>query len=223
MTKEFLRSPFMVMCIAGLVILIYPLTMFPKGALELVINKNHFPVLDIFFKYVTHLGDGATLAILLIFLLFVNYTFALIATFSIAIQAIIVSIFKRWLYKGLERPLAFFDDSVPLNFVEGVDVHSYNTFPSGHTATGFALCTLIFIVIKNRNIITAFILFSLAFCIGFSRVYLLQHFIVDAYFGAIFGVASVIIGLWLFEIIFRADQIQKFSQSSLKNLFIKKG
>lgn len=222
MTKDFLKSDFMVLCFAALILFLYPVVVFPKGELELLINKYHNPGLDLFFTYVTHLGDGTILAVLLLILLFINYTTAIVAAISIAFQAIIISIFKRWLYKGLERPIAFFDENVSLNFVDGVDVHSYNTFPSGHTATGFALFALIFIVIKNRSIIKALLLFLLAFSIGFSRVYLLQHFVVDVYFGAIFGVISVMLGLWLFEFMFRKEQIHKFDRSSLQNFFFKK-
>ena len=222
MVKDFMQSNFMLLCFVALIIFLYPVGVFPKGELELLINKYHNPILDLFFKYVTHLGDGVTLAILLVILPFVNYTVTIIAALSIAFQAIIISIFKRWLYQGLERPIAFFDETISLNFVDGVDVHSFNTFPSGHTATGFALMALIFIVVKNRSFINAALLFLLAFCIGFSRVYLLQHFVVDTYFGAIFGVLSVLLGLWLFDIIFNEEQIYKFDRSSLRNFVFRK-
>lgn len=221
MTKDFLRSAFTLLCIGAAIIFLYPVLVFPKGELELLINKYHYPALDIFFKYITHLGDGAFLGILLLILLFVNYSSTIITAFSVSIQAIIVSLFKRWLFKGMERPLGFFEDGIALNFVEGVDVHNFNTFPSGHTATAFALFGLIFLVVKKHDIFNSTLLFALAFCVGFSRVYLLQHFVVDVYFGAIFGVLSVILGLWMFELIFKKDKIQQLNNSSLKQLIFK--
>jgi membrane-associated phospholipid phosphatase len=221
MTKDFLSSAFFILCLGFGIVLLYPVAFFDKGQLELIINQHHNPIFDVYFKYVTHLGDGLTLAILLIILLFNNYTHTIIASFSIVFQSIFVSIFKRWIFKGLERPLAFFDGSVSLNLVEGVDVHSSNTFPSGHTATGFALFALIFLILKNRGIILSTLLFCLALSVGFSRVYLVQHFLIDVYFGALMGIVSVILGLYLAESIFSKKQLESWSNRSLRNLISK--
>jgi len=222
MTKEFLRSNFMLLFLGASIIFLLPILVYPKGELELLINQHHSGFFDVFFKYVTNLGDGVLLALLLLSLLFYNYSSTILATFSIAFQAIFVSIFKRWLFKGLERPLAFFGDGVDLDFVDGVNVHSYNTFPSGHTATGFALFALLFIVISNRGIIFSIILFSAAFFVGVSRVYLLQHFIIDVYVGALIGILSVVLGLYLMDRIFNENQLIRFSQLSLRNIIFKK-
>ncbi len=222
MTDTFLRSKFMVLCYGVTIIFLYPVFFFPKGALELLINQHHYPAADIFFKYITHLGDGSLLAILLIALLFYSYKATILTAFSIVIQAIIVSIFKRWLYKGLERPLAFFDENIHLNFVDGIDVHSTNTFPSGHTATAFTLFALIFIVLNHRGIIVSTLTFMLAFLVGLSRVYILQHFVIDAYFGAIFGVLSVVLALYLMDILFHQGKLEQLSVTSLKTTFKKK-
>ena len=217
MTKNFLGSEFFFLCLGAAIVLIYPIAFIDKGQLELIINQNHSPVLDVFFKYITHLGDGLTLAILLIILLFSNYTLAIISSFSIVFQSILVSLFKRWIFEGLERPLAFFDESVSLNLVQGVDVHSHNTFPSGHTATGFALFALILVILQNRNVILSTLLFFLAISVGFSRVYLMQHFLIDVYFGALIGMLSVLLGIYFTEIFFRKEQLDKWSKNSLMN------
>ena len=222
MTKEFLSSTFIILCIGVALIYMYPILFIPKGVLELVINQNHFPSLDIFFKYFTHLGDGSLLVVLLIIFLFVKYSLAIVTSFSIVLQSVLVSIFKRWIFEGSERPLAFFGDDVELNFVEGVDVHTSNTFPSGHTATGFAIFALLFIVVKKRRHILSIVLFLSAFLVGMSRVYLLQHFIVDVYFGAIFGILSVLLSLYLAEILFTKRQWEMLEQKSLKTKLLKK-
>lgn len=219
MTKGFLRSEFMVLCYGAICVFLYPVSVFPKGELELLINQYHTSSLDFFFKYVTHLGDGALFAVLLLLLLMRNYLSAIVTAFAIIFQSIIVSVFKRWLFKGLERPLAFFNDTVELNFVEGVNVHSANTFPSGHTATGFAIFAVLYIVIARRNVLLALLLFLLAMAVAMSRVYLLQHFVIDVYFGAIFGVGSVVMGLYMVELIFSDRRIEKLGQSSLMDIF----
>ena len=221
MTKKFLRSNFMVLFFGVTIIFLYPILVIPKGDLEFLINQNHYSNLDVFFKYITHLGDGSLLALLLIALLFVNYASSILAAFSIILQSIFVSLFKRWIFKGLERPIAFFEGNADLNFVDGVDVHSSNTFPSGHTATGFAIFAILFIVINNRGMIFSTGLFLLGFLVGFSRIYLLQHFVIDVYFGAIFGVLSVLLGLYLLETLFTEKQLNTLKYSSLRSALFK--
>ena len=222
MTKGFLRSDFMVLCYGAMFVFLYPVIVFPKGELELLINQHHIAFLDVFFKYVTFLGDGILLALLLIGLLFHQYFSAILTAFSILFQSIFVSVFKRWIFDGLPRPIAFFNDAVDLNFVEGVKVHSSNTFPSGHTATGFAIFAILFIVIRKKNTLLSIALFLLAFLVALSRVYLLQHFVIDVYFGAIFGVVSVVCGLYLSELVFSEQKIKMLSDSSLLGLIRKR-
>ena len=217
MIKKFLRSSFVWVFTILLLVGLVPLFVYSKGEIELIINQNHQPFFDDFFRYVTHLGDGMMLAILVISLLFYNYLMTILTAFSIAVQAIFVSVFKRWIFNGLERPLAFFDEGAELYLVDGVDVHSYNTFPSGHTATIFTFVALIFILMKNKSIITASVLLCIALLVGFSRVYLLQHFVIDVYFGAIIGVLSVVLGMYFIEIMFSTNQIEKFRITSLRS------
>lgn len=219
MIKDFLQSKFVALCLGTSIIFLYPVLVFPKGEFELLINQFHNPALDLIFKYITHLGDGSLLAVLLIAMLFYKYYTAVLVAFSILFQSIIIPIFKKGIFKGLERPMAFFDESVSLNFVDGVDVHSVNTFPSGHTATGFAIFALLFIAINNRGLVVSTLLFVLAFLVGFSRVYLLQHFVIDAYFGAILGVLSVVLGLYCMKVLFKDTKLDPLKASSLRTSF----
>ena len=218
MTRDFLRSPFMAFCVAALVIFAYSVAVIPKGELVILINEHHNPILDQIFKYITHLGDGATMAVLLVGLLFVSYKLSMLAAFSIIFQSIIVSLFKRWLYKGLPRPTAFVE-GFDWHFIDGVDVHATNTFPSGHTTTAFALFGLMAVIFANRGYFLNLIFFLLAYSVGFSRVYLLQHFVVDAYFGALFGVLSVVLSLLLMEKLFSENKLNKLHQNSLRGLW----
>jgi membrane-associated phospholipid phosphatase len=61
-----------------------------------------------------------------------------------------------------------------------------NSFPSGHSITGFSLALLICFWIKNK----AFALpcFFLGLSIAYSRMYLFEHFLWDCYTGSIIGV-----------------------------------
>lgn len=221
MTREFLRSPFITFCVAMLFILAYPLLFFPKGELVVLINQHHAEGLDLFFKYITYFGDGSIMAILLVVLLFFSYKLSILTAFSILFQSVLVSLFKRWLFKGLERPTAYFD-GIDWNFVEGVNVHGSNTFPSGHTATGFALFALLVVIFDNRNYILSLLFFLMASFVGLSRVYLLQHFVVDIFFGAIFGILSVVLALILMDKFFPKEQLDNLHRKSLLSTIFKR-
>ena len=88
----------------------------------------------------------------------------------------------------MARPWGFFEDPSVLHAIEGVKQNKHNTFPSGHTATAFALAVLLALIVKNRN--WTYLILILAAITGFSRVYLNQHFLVDTYVGAILGMIS---------------------------------
>lgn len=62
----------------------------------------------------------------------------------------------------------------------------YNSFPSGHTLTAFALLGFVALSWPYKRG-GALALFGLALGVGISRVYLLQHFFKDIYLGAMLG------------------------------------
>lgn len=222
MLQKIIKTHFIILYLGIGLVFLYPVLVFPKGSFELLINQHHTPALDVFFKYITNLGDGTVLAAFLLILLLNNYAYTIFAAFAVAVQSIFVSIFKRWLFAGLARPVKFFGDGVDLNFVDGVDVHSYNTFPSGHTASAFVLFALVAVLINHKNILLGLTCFILAMAVGLSRVYLLQHFVIDAYFGAFFGVLSVLIGAWMCDIFFSRKAWEGLQQKSLLTTLRKK-
>ena len=168
------------------------------GDIVLWLNDRHSPFLDIFFKYWTYLGDGVLLGVLGLILLFVNYYHFFQFLIAIVLQTIFVHIFKQWLWAGEPRPSVFFADRTDLlNFVEGVSVRGYDSFPSGHTAAGFLLCFYLMLIIRNTTVRIA--LFFTAVLIGISRIYLLQHFARDVYVGSLFGILSVVLSLMIFS------------------------
>lgn len=155
------------------------------------LNGIHFDATDVFFKYVTFIGDGILFVPLIIILLFVRYSYAVMGTIIAVGHGIIVSFLKRVVFKGTPRPTAYFEDTSMLHFVEGVNVHTSNSFPSGHTATAFAFCLFLTFLIDRKSWGTLLLL--LAVLGGYSRMYLLQHFYIDTVFGGAIGSAVVII------------------------------
>lgn len=170
--------------------LAYPVLSAPKGAIELAINARHHPAFDLAFRYLTFLGDGTILALVFVLGLLFSYRLSLHTVFLTLFLSAFMLLFKEWLFDGLPRPRAFFGDSVALHFVDGVDVYYKDTFPSGHTATAFALAAMLAALYGSGRPALTSALFVLATLAGFSRVYLMQHFAVDVYAGAAVGLLS---------------------------------
>jgi membrane-associated phospholipid phosphatase len=83
-------------------------------------------------------------------------------------------------------------------FPEGVEVYLYHSFPSGYTATAFALLFGVSLLIKNK--IAKLLLLSLAILTGYSRVYLSLHFPSDVLAGSVIGVlTSALLYNWIFR------------------------
>ncbi|MBI3219666.1 MAG: phosphatase PAP2 family protein [Bacteroidetes bacterium] len=174
------------LCILSLVI--------PKGEDVLFINGNHSELLDRFFSIITHLGAGHLLILILIVSLFIRFQFSLLTVAAWISHGVVCSIFKRVFFRHLDRPKQLIDNQL-LHFIPNVDVHAHFSFPSGHTATIFCICFLLSLGIKNR--IATVLLMLVALAVGYSRIYLLQHFLMDVAAGATIGVVCTY-GFWFY-------------------------
>ncbi|MCS6831963.1 MAG: hypothetical protein NZ521_00150, partial [Flammeovirgaceae bacterium] len=116
---------------------------FEKGQIVWWANQHYHRVFDIFFKYVTFIGDGIIFAIVTIVVLIHRKKFTTKVILIGIFHGLLISLFKRVLFPGIDRPIVFFQHHPLLHFVDGVSVHSHFSFPSGHTATAFALATTI--------------------------------------------------------------------------------
>jgi membrane-associated phospholipid phosphatase len=155
-----------------------------KGQDVLFINGLHTPFLDDLFLTFTNLGDGIIFAPIIIVTLFIQLRYTIIAIVSCVMNGLISSLFKRVLFPDLERPKMLLDVN-ELYFVPGLEVHETHSFPSGHTITAF--CAAVFLTLLIRNHVVGIILLLLALLVACSRIYLLQHFMMDVAAGAIIG------------------------------------
>ena len=73
------------------------------------------------------------------------------------------------------------------------------SFPSGHTSAAFLMVTLFSQIFPEISLL----LYLWAFSVGFSRVYLVVHYPGDVAMGAILGICSAAMGVWL-AIIFQS-------------------
>lgn len=162
-----------------------------KGDVIIWLNSHHSPSLDLFFKYWTHLGDGLVFIILILILLMVSYFKAITVAVAGISQTLVVQILKRVAFSEADRPSIYLEHFDRLYQVPGVEIAGLYSFPSGHTASVFTVTVLLSIFIRNTYVTG--LLMILAILVGISRIYLLQHFFVDIYFGSIIGFTNGIL------------------------------
>lgn len=160
-----------------------------KGDLLLYFSNNRTSFGDFFFRNATKLGEEISYIALLILFLFIRFRFAMMIPIIGVIVTIVSFLSKSFFLHP--RPSVFYKNLGTfndINLVDGVYVVSgLSSFPSGHTMSGFALFTLIALLVKNKKWL-GLSLFFLALIVGLSRVYLVQHFFEDIYLGGIMGV-----------------------------------
>lgn len=175
------------LCFLSFVVLAYP-----KYEGFLLLHPSSPSALDDYFKYITHIGDGISVALIALIILIFNRKAGYVIGLSFLISGGITQILKRTL--EIPRPSSVVFDSI--NKIDGVILAQHLSFPSGHATSAFALFFSLKLLIKNKKI--GLICFLLAALSAYSRVYLGQHFPADILVGSIIGVA---ISLVVFHII----------------------
>ncbi len=169
------------------------LCLMPKGALHLALNGFHTQVGDCFFKYYTYVGDWVPYVIVFL-LLFYKLGAATFVLASNVLAGLVTQLIKRIVCAP--RPSIFFDvannpDILPV--VEGVRLHAYHSFPSGHTTTFVAVFFALAILLNGSDLrissavrqLGQYVCFLCAVLGGYSRIYLSQHFAADVFAGAL--------------------------------------
>lgn len=159
-----------------------------KGPIHLAINRLYHPIADVFFRGVTAFGAFPFIAATIVASLLFRFRTALTAVISTTLASLLTQVGKRLVWPDSPRPKVFFADTDLLRVVDSVHLHSAHSFPSGHTAGAFALfMVLAFYAPKPVQKL----LFLLAAClVGYSRLYLSQHFLIDVTVGSFIGAAS---------------------------------
>ncbi|WP_435352732.1 phosphatase PAP2 family protein [Emticicia sp. SJ17W-69] len=161
------------------------------------VNAHNNELLDIFFKYLTILGEDLVWLGLLIGLLFSKYALKTEQTDKIKflliawLAKVFVSVSLKNIF-SLPRPMEVYQNmGREIHVVKGVEIHYFQSFPSGHTMTAFAFACFVTLFLKQPK----WGVFSLliAILVGYSRMYLFQHFPRDVFAGGILGVAVVTI------------------------------
>lgn len=173
---------------------------------------------DSFFKAITHLGDGAFAFLVAVIFLFFNIRKSVYILLSYAGAAAVSSFLKHVMFPHIYRPHFVFQYFVreDLKEVSDLELLGFNSFPSGHSLSAFALFFCLLFV--SRNHFLKILFFILAVLAAYSRVYLSQHWLIDIYVGSIIGVCFSL----LFYMVFYHTQKWQQLNTTLPQLLASK-
>ncbi|HEX2608620.1 MAG TPA: phosphatase PAP2 family protein [Flavisolibacter sp.] len=171
----------------------------------LAINKFNSPAFDYFFQYFTYLGDSLICIPLLVYAFL--YKKDLIVTILLAfLICTLLTQFCKWvLFADALRPLGAMEKQVRL--IPGLTTHRTSSFPSGHTSTAFTFALLLASLAKQK--FWCFLFPILAFFVGYSRVYLAQHFVTDVFAGVFVGIISSYLALLSSDYVHKRRMLKK--------------
>ncbi len=153
-------------------------------------GAQYYGALDYFFLFITNIYVPVVVISTLVWFFIVlpiksKDPLARLSTFRHA-GLLAISIMFVWVttafIKGMvafPRPAQLLLDLQPLS-----TFGNYDSFPSAHTAFAFAIATFVYHYFKGAGRL----LFSLAFLVGISRIYVGVHFPLDVFVGALVGI-----------------------------------
>lgn len=138
-----------------------------------------------------------------------DFLFTIIAAFLICT---VLTQFCKWVvFADAMRPIGILRQQV--HTIAGVEVHSTSSFPSGHTSIAFTYALLMAFLLKRKFWTIFFPL--VAFFVGYSRVYLAQHFVTDVLAGIVVGMTSSFLALLMYQ---RFKEAQKLKEEKQKQV-----
>lgn len=194
--KKLNKNTLLIASVASLIlatILFYYSYTLGKDVLFLLLNKNEGNFADSFFYACTYGGDGIMWipALLIVIFLLKRKDAIILLVSAFALSTIFVQTIKNLIPE--DRPMKAIANTSIIHTVPGVEVHTISSFPSGHTTTAFCIYFIFCLLIRKRWWLV--IGFFYACLVGYSRVYLAQHFPLDVAGGIVFATISVWISL----------------------------
>jgi membrane-associated phospholipid phosphatase len=161
-----------------------------KDELFLFFNGQHTEFLDAIMPYVTWMGEGIAITIILMLLLgfksFRNRWYFVAAAACTILSSLLTQGIKTAV--AAPRPLSYFTDNSIVHILPEWKHYTSRSFPSGHTCGAFAMFFLLSCLLPERYRKFAVVFFFLALSVGYSRIYLGAHFFADVYAGSLVGV-----------------------------------
>lgn len=186
---RYFMIPWLLFIIVGGIIL----CVYPKAAIHLAVNAHNNSFLDVIMPWVTLGADGWTIIAACLLMFAWNRRAAIFICLACLLPSAVTWLLKSTFFYGEPRPKWYFTfaEKHDLHYVPGVENWLYDSFPSGHTTVGFAFFFAIALCLRIKK--RAFLFFLAALSIGYSRIYLSQHFLLDVYFGSIIGTIVTLI------------------------------
>jgi membrane-associated phospholipid phosphatase len=159
----------------------------------LLLNGNGGNWIDRIFSGWTYLGDGWIWVAVVLFTTYADKKKLPLVIVCLFFSTILSQGGKHLLFPDELRPAADVNELPAIHTVPGIELHTNQSFPSGHTATAFSIFLLACYLIPDRK--TLPIGFLLALGVGYSRIYLAQHFPSDVAAGMVVGIIAVILSV----------------------------
>ena len=162
-----------------------------KGEVLLYLHVSRIPWLTESFVIITRLGElqGFILSAFMIVLVGRLKDLSILGI-STLLMLLLVHIFKHYVFPDAVRPIVFFEQmGSVIDYDPNYHLNRKHSFPSGHTTAGF---TYFFAAaLAARRWPMQFAALLLAVSVALSRIYLMQHFVIDTIAGSLLGVMIV--------------------------------
>ncbi len=185
------KNSLLIACyIVILLLLFYYQTQFSQIEISLWVNGLHSQLLDMICKYGTYAGDGLFTIIVGLFIFKFNPRLACCIILAYLVSAGLTQVLKHAVFYDLKRPGFHLEGQGIYNvhFIDGVEMNYENSFPSGHATSAFALFITLALFFESPSFKILALLTALF--ISFTRIYLLQHFLIDTIAGSVIGAAT---------------------------------
>lgn len=145
-------------------------------------NSHHSYPSDWFFFYYSKIAEWPVVVAALVLSFLYHTKLGFLASAAYALEGLGVNLIKT----ALNRPRPLIEAGVSqLHSAHGEVFHSWHSFPSGHTAAAVMGFGLMAMLTPNRWLQASCAV--LAFLVGYSRMYLGQHYLRDVMAGATFS------------------------------------
>lgn len=163
----------------------------------LLLNVNLGAITDFIFYILANAGDGFIWIPAFALTLMYKKKFVPFLVATIVFSTIITQSSKQVFFKSENRPTAVITNASLIHTVPGIEIHTTNSFPSGHTATAFSLFLFCCFISTKKWIVPVGFVYALLG--GYARIYAAQHFPIDVGAGILVAYCSILLS-WVIHI-----------------------